>query len=95
MQREKNLALENVADFRSVTAGGVAGTVAGRTVLVGKPGFLRSEKITGFEQLETTASASQREGKSVIFVAVDGKPAGLFILADPIKATTPDAIDEA
>ena len=86
--------MENVTDFRSVTAGGVAGTVAGRAVLVGKPGFLRSEKITGFEGLENTASASQREGKGVIFVAVDGKPAGIFILADPIKATTPEAIRE-
>ena len=92
--KEKNLTLENVTDFRSVTAGGVAGTVAGRAVLVGKPGFLRSEKITGFEGLENTASASQREGKGVIFVAVDGKPAGIFILADPIKATTPEAIRE-
>ena len=90
--KEKNLALENVADFRSVTAGGVAGTVAGRAVLVGKPGFLRSENIAGFDELESAASASQREGKSVIFVAVDGKPAGMFVLADPIKATTPEAI---
>ena len=92
--KEKNLALENVPDFRSVTAGGVAGTVAGRAVLVGKPGFLRSEKIVGFEELESTASVSQREGKSVIFVAVDGKPAGMFVLADPIKANTPEAIRE-
>ena len=90
--KEKSLALENVADFRSVTAGGVAGTVAGRAVLVGKPGFLRSEKIVGFAELESTASASQREGKSAIFVAVDGKPAGMFVLADPIKATTPEAL---
>jgi P-type Cu+ transporter len=92
--KEKNLALENVRDFRSITAGGVAGTVAGRSVLVGKPGFLRSEGIVGFEELEYTASAHQREGKSVIFVAMDGKPAGTFVLADPIKANTPEAIRE-
>ncbi len=92
--KEQGMALENVRDFRSVTAGGVAGTVAGRAVLVGKPGFLRSEGITDLEQLSAAASASQREGKSVIFVAVDGKPAGTITLADPIKDTAPEAIRE-
>ncbi len=92
--KEKGLALENVRDFRSVTAAGVAGTVAGRTVLVGKPGFLRGEGIAGLEELESTAVASQREGRSAIFVAVDGRPAGMFILADPIKTTTLAAIRE-
>ncbi len=92
--KEQGLSLENARDFRSVTASGVAGTVAGRTVLVGKPGFLHSEGVAGFEELESSASVSQREGKGVIFVAVDGKPAGLIVLADPIKATTPEAIGE-
>jgi P-type Cu+ transporter len=91
---DQGLALENARDFRSVTAGGVAGTVAGRAVLVGTPAFLRGEGIANFGELETTASASQREGKGAIFIAVDGKPAGVVILADRIKETTPDAIRE-
>ncbi len=44
--REQSLTLEAVKDFRSVTAGGVAGSVAGRAVMIGKPDFLRNEKVT-------------------------------------------------
>ena len=45
--KDQNLALEAAQDFRSVTAGGVVGTIAGRNVLVGKPDFLRGEKSPG------------------------------------------------
>jgi Cu+-exporting ATPase len=77
-----------------VTAGGVAGTVAGRAVLVGKPDFLRSEKVTGLESLEATALKLQQDGKTAMFVAIDSKPAGILAVADPIKATTAEAIQE-
>ncbi len=92
--KERNLVVESVKDFRSVTAGGVAGTVAGRSVLVGKPAFLRSESITGLESLEASALKLQEEGKTAMFVAVDGKPAGIVAVADPIKSSTPEAIRE-
>lgn len=91
---EKDIALEDVKDFRSVTAGGVVGTVADRMVMIGKPDFLRKEKITGLEQMETSAEKLQEDGKTAIFVAIDGKPAGILTVADPIKATTVEAIDE-
>jgi Cu+-exporting ATPase len=92
--KEQKLTLDAVNDFRSVTAGGVAGTIAGRAVMVGKPDFLRCEKITGLELLEASATKLQEEGKTVIFVAVDGKPAGVLVVADPIKSTTAEAIQE-
>jgi P-type Cu+ transporter len=91
---EQNLTLEAVKDFRSVTAGGVAGNVAGRAVMVGKPDFLRNEKITGLESLEASATKLQADGKTAMFVAVDGKPAGILAVADPIKSTTAEAIKE-
>ena len=53
---------EAAKDFRSVTAGGVVGTVAGRAVLVGKPDFLRAEKVTGLEALEASAVTLQEDG---------------------------------
>jgi Cu+-exporting ATPase len=81
-------------DFRSVTAGGVLGTVAGRVLMIGKADFLRNEKITGLELLEGSAVKIQEAGKTAMFVAVDRKPAGILAVADPIKATTPEAIRE-
>ncbi len=81
-------------DFRSVTAGGVLGTVAGRAVMIGKPDFLRNEKIIGLEPLKASAARLQEDGRSAVFVAIDGKPAGILAVADPIKSTTPEAVRE-
>jgi len=92
--KEQSLNLEGVKDFRSVTAGGVAGNVSGRAVMIGKPDFLRDEKVTGLEPLEASAKKLQEEGKTAMFVAVDGKPAGILAVADPIKSTTAEAIKE-
>jgi Cu+-exporting ATPase len=92
--KEQGVDLEEVKDFRSVTAGGVAGKVGSRTAMIGKPDFLRDEKITGMEALEASALQLQEEGKTVMYVAIDGKPAGILSVADPIKASTAEAIDE-
>ena len=92
--KEQSLALDEVKDFRSVTAGGVAGSVVGRIVMVGKPDFLRNEKVTSLEPLETSAAKLQEDGKTAMFVAIDGKPAGILAVADPIKATTAEAIKD-
>ncbi len=90
--KEQGIVLESVKDFRSVTAGGVAGNFSGHTVLIGKPDFLRNEKITGLEALEASAIKLQEEGKTAMFVAIDGKPSGILAVADPIKSTTNEAI---
>jgi Cu+-exporting ATPase len=92
--KKQDIIFEDVKDFRSVTAGGVFGTVAGHAVLVGKPDFLRSEKISGLEPLEASAEKLQEEGKTAMFVAIDGKPAGILAVADPIKSTTAEAISD-
>ncbi len=90
--KKKNISLDKVKDFRSVPAAGVIGEVGGRIVIVGKPEFLRSEKITGLEPLEQSSVKFQEQGKTAIFVAIDGQPAGILTVADPIKATTAEAI---
>jgi heavy metal translocating P-type ATPase len=90
--KERGLGVEGVQDFRSVTAGGVLGTVAGRAVIVGKVGLLRKEGITALDPFEALAVTLQDKGKTVIFVALDGKAAGLLAVADPIKPTTRDAV---
>jgi Cu+-exporting ATPase len=90
--KDQGIVFEAVKDFRSVTGGGVVGTVAGRAVMIGKPDFLRNEKITGLEPLEASAMKLQEEGKTAMFVAIDGKPTGILAVADPIKSTTSEAI---
>lgn len=90
--KRRGLALPEVARFRSVTAGGVAGEVAGQVVLVGKPAFLRNEGVVGLDALESAAAGLQTSGKSAMFVAVAGHPAGVLVVADPIKDTTVQAI---
>ncbi|MEO5926459.1 MAG: copper-translocating P-type ATPase [Bryobacteraceae bacterium] len=92
--KEQGIALEAVKDFRSVTGGGVAGGISGRTVMVGKPDFLRSEKVEGLESLESKAEKLQEQGKTAMFVAIDGNPAGTLAVADPIKSTTAEAVDQ-
>jgi P-type Cu+ transporter len=92
--QEQGLPLVEATDFRSVTSGGVFGVVAGRTVGVGKVSFLQQEGIAGWESFGTQAAKLQEEGKTVIFVSVDGRPGGILAVADPIKATTADAIHE-
>jgi Cu+-exporting ATPase len=92
--KEQGIVLEAVKDFRSVTGGGVLGTVSDRGVMIGKPEFLRNEKITGLEPLETSATKLQEEGKTAMFVTIDGKPTGILAVADPIKSTTLEAVRE-
>jgi Cu+-exporting ATPase len=92
--KQRGILLDGVTDFRSVTGGGVAGAVAGRAVTIGKPDFLRHQKIAGLEPLEATAMKLEEEGKTAIFVAIDGKPAGILAVADPIKSTTLEAVRE-
>jgi Cu+-exporting ATPase len=92
--KEQGIVLEAVKDFRSVTAGGVLGTVSDRAVMIGKPNFLRNEKITGLDPLEASAVKLQEEGKTALFVAIDGKPTGILAVADPIKPTTAEAVRE-
>ena len=92
--KEQGIVLDAVKDFRSVTGGGVLGTVSDRAVMIGKPDFLRTEKITGLESQETSATKLQEEGKTAMFVTIDGKPTGILAVADPVKPTTLEAVRE-
>ena len=63
--KEKGIAFAGVKDFRSVTAGGVLGAVNDRAVMIGKPDFLRNEKISGLEALEALAIKLQEDSGDV------------------------------
>jgi len=90
--RERGYAMERVADFRSVTGKGVTGTVAGRPVAVGNAALLESLEILP-AALETAASRQRAEGATVMFVAIDSRPAGVIAVADPVKSSTPAALE--
>ncbi|MEQ1793518.1 MAG: heavy metal translocating P-type ATPase, partial [Nitrospira sp.] len=93
--RSRGLTLSPVEQFRSVTGKGVSGSIAGQMVVVGTADFLR-ESLSGsgnsLNVLDEEAESFRRIGQTVIFVGVDGKVAGLLGVADPIKASTPDAV---
>jgi Cu+-exporting ATPase len=91
--RARQLSLGEVVDFQSITGGGVSGRVLGRQVLVGKPQFLGAAGVSGLERLEERAAKLQQEGSSVVYVAIDNQAAGIIAVADPIKQSTPGAID--
>jgi len=90
----KETRLEPVVDFSSTTGGGVKGSIAGRQVLAGNPGFLREQGVSGIETLEEQARSFQEEGQTALFAAIEGRPAGFLTVADAIKDSTPAAVEE-
>jgi Cu+-exporting ATPase len=91
--RERGIELSAVHDFDSIPGRGIHGQVEGKTVLVGNANYLRESDAGNYHVLSDRAEKLQRDGRTVIFVAVDGRFAGLLAVADPIKTSTPEAID--
>ncbi len=89
----KDLALSKVDGFSSVTGRGVTGTVDGRRLVLGTQVLLDSQGIS-LGDLLPKAEARRRDGATVVWLGVDGKPAGLFAVADPIKSTTLEALEQ-
>ena len=90
--KERKVKLQPVIDFNSITGGGVVGKIGGREITVGKLKFLQERNVAGLENIESKATALQEEGQTVMFVAINGKAAGIIVVSDPIKASTPEAI---
>jgi Cu+-exporting ATPase len=88
---DRNITLSQTDDFASITGKGVTGTVEGRAVALGNLELLVQLGIDPGE-LPQQAEAGRTEGQTVMFVAIDGKAAGLIGVADPIKDSTPEAI---
>jgi Cu+-exporting ATPase len=88
----KGIASEAVSDFSSVTGKGVTGTVAGRPVAVGNATLMADQAIA-LGGLAAQADAFRKKGATVLFVGVDAKPGGIIAITDPIKPTTPAALD--
>jgi len=88
---DRDLSLDDARDFASVTGKGVTGSVNGRALALGNRSLLDDHGIDP-GPLAARADALRAEGQTVMFLVVDGSPAGLVGVADPIKDTTADAI---
>lgn len=90
--KDKGLDLAKADDFDSPTGKGVIGTVNGRAVALGNA-MLMEERGLDMAALSAQADELRADGATAIFISVDGKPAGILAIADPIKTTTPEAIE--
>ena len=89
--QERGVPLFDATAFEAVTGKGVIGTVAGRSAALGNAALMADLGID-IAPLQDRAKLLRGEGKTAMFVSVDGRLAGLLAVADPIKATTADAI---
>jgi len=88
---EKGLSLVDASDFEAVTGKGVTGSVDGRDVAFGNA-RLMADRDVDLGDLEAQADDLRAEGATAMFVAVDGRAAGVIAVADPIKETTADTV---
>jgi len=89
--RERHLALAAPEDFESDSGIGVSGKVGGRLLALGNTALMNQWGVPVAE-LKASADAMREGGASVMFLAVEGKPAGLLAVSDPVKATTVEAL---
>jgi Cu+-exporting ATPase len=90
--KARSLSLLSVSGFQSETGQGISGQVDGRTVLVGRRDYLEQNRVQNLGSLDEQAKHLQRQGKTVLWVSVNGTCAGLLAVADPIKKSTPEAV---
>ena len=91
--QDRGIALPESTDFASVTGKGVTGQVDGRRVALGNAALLETVGAD-ISPLESQADQHRSEGEGVMFVAIDGKLAGIVVVADPIKDSAAEAVAE-
>ncbi len=90
--KEKKISLQEVKSFASVTGKGVQGFVSGKQILLGNAAMMQDGGVD-VEPLMQNVSALRAQGQTVMFIAIDGHLAGTIGVADPIKESTPQAIE--
>jgi len=89
---ERGISLSKVDSFESITGKGVRGMIAGRSVAIGNRALIDESRIdTG--NLNEKAERLRADGQTVMFVIINGRASGLIAVADPIKPSTPEAIE--
>jgi len=82
------------ADFESTSGGGVRGRIGDQTILAGKAGFLEENGCTIDDGLRASGESLQEEGRTTVWIGRDGQAIGVLGIADPIKESTPAAIEK-
>ncbi len=90
--KARGLTLGRPEDFESRTGQGVLGRIDGRRVALGNRKLLQDLGLAA-EALDRRAEAMRRDGQTVMYLAIDGQPAGLIGVADPIKESTAEALN--
>ncbi len=90
--RSRNVSISPVSEFDAPTGRGAVGTVDGRRVILGNARLL-SEQSIDVATLTAAAEDLRGEGATAIFVGIDGKAGGVIAIADPVKDTTPKALE--
>ena len=88
---QRGIAVADAVDFEAVTGKGVSGTVSGRAAALGNAAMMHDLGVD-VSPILASAQALQGDGKTAMFVAVGGRLAGILAVADPVKATTAEAI---
>jgi Cu+-exporting ATPase len=91
--KEKNIELITVAEFQSITGKGIVGSLQGKRIGVGNAALMQDLGASS-DTLQERAESLRKEGQTVMCVASDGRFAGLIAVADPIKESTLEAIQQ-
>jgi P-type Cu+ transporter len=90
--REQRLKLEDPTDFEAIPGQGIEATIGGQRILLGNIKLMK-ERGVPIDKIKRKAEAFSRQGKTPMFVAVDGRPAGIIAVADTLKQDSAAAID--
>ena len=90
--RRRGLALSKATDFESSTGQGVSGIVDGKAVVLGNTMFMMEKMVDAFPLLDQAEAFRRADGATVMFLAVDGRLAGLVAVSDRVKESSADAV---
>jgi Cu+-exporting ATPase len=91
--KDRRIELAAVRDFASLTGAGIQGTVAGRSVVIANRSLLEEQGVDNLASMDVQAESLQQQGRTVVYVAVDRRFAGLLAASDPIKPSSAEAIE--
>ncbi len=91
---KRGIPQRKVEDFLSITGAGLQAKIDGKKVLVGNQAFMQQNDVTGSKELTDRANQLSAQARSFVWVAIDGVAVGVIGIADPIKDTTPAAIQQ-
>jgi P-type Cu+ transporter len=91
---QRGIGLREATQFQSITGAGIKGVVNGGDVLAGNQDFLQSNRVVIPKELTEKADELSKQARSIVWVANDGRAVGIIGIADPVKETTPSAIQQ-